>query len=210
VAIWFLWLRGGAAEMKMGLKPTEEVGEPVQGDGRFAVKVRHRVASLIFFTAVVFTTFNFLAETYMSVLAGVSNWLVHVAGFENGDILPKGKALSIVFPTMKMGWYVTIASIFDCLLFITLVICFSRARTLVRPAVYLFSGLAFIMAIHIGAVTATYMDLIDGAADWRGLYVVESMIPILPFFIWLFLNASDLLSEKWSFRDIISRKRVSA
>ena len=198
IVIWVLWLRGGAVEAFRRLNLAEKT-EKLEGKSKkpegFTVMVRHRVACMVFFVAATLTTFNFLAQTYMSVVAKVSGWLMYFAGFSEGTIHAKGRFLSFIFPSMKLRWDVAIASFFDIFLFIALVICFSKMESLVRPAIYLLAGVAIIAAIHIGVVTATYMDLRDGMADWEGLNVLESMMPVLPFFIWIFLNASDIISK---------------
>lgn len=207
IALWVLWLYGGVAECLSSVGRRLNSPEWPEGHDehrsrpdRFAVNIHHRVACMVFFMAIIFTTFNFFAETYMSVLAKVSGSLMYVAGFGDGIIQSKGKALNIVFPARNMGWDLMIASVFDSFLFIALVICFSKARPLARPAIYLAAGVVIIMTIHIGVVTATYMDLMDGVYDWSGLRVLESIMPILPFFIWIFLNVSDLVGKDRSFR----------
>jgi exosortase/archaeosortase family protein len=177
IAIWVLWLYGGMAESLSSVGRRVNSPEGTEKHDRLrnrpdiTINIRHRVAFMVFFIAIIFTTFNFFAETYMSVLATVSGWLMYVSGFGDGIIQSKGKGLNIMFPARNMGWDLMIASVFDSFLFIALVICFSKARSLARPAIYLAAGVAIIMAIHIGAVTATYMDLRDGVPDWGGLRI---------------------------------------
>jgi exosortase/archaeosortase family protein len=209
IALWVLWLYGGVAEFLSRVGRRSNLQEShEQHDGHrsrpegFTIDIRHRVACMVFFMAIIFTTFNFLDETYMSVLAKVSGWLMYVAGFRDAIFQSEGNVLYIVFPPSRNIIGEVTFDVFDGFVFIALVICFSRARSLARLAIYLAVGVPIIMAFHIGGVTFSYMDLRDGVRDSWGVFkVLYFMIQVSPFFVWAFLNVSDIVNKDRSFRN---------
>jgi hypothetical protein len=149
-----------------------------------------RAFFLLALVFLLFTGYDLFTSAYLNVLAVISGLFMKIAGI---DTVVRAEDHGIIVS----NWITFVPSVLEICLFISLTICFSRTDRKRKLAIRFASGVAIIMLIHIGVILVTYLDIRDMAPDRRILNTMRAVIPLSPFFVWLLLNATDIIQKNW-------------
>lgn len=192
VAVWWIWISYGGAILN---------GWPA-----FSLKVsslkhyiRLRFIALVMLFITIFIGHSLITKIYMYFLASVSAFIFWTFGQGSGIISPESSGISV------SGWVTTVPSVMEICLLIGFTICFSNIDGKFVFIKKFLVGFALIVFLHFLIIVVTYIDLRDSVPNGNLIAWFNSVLPITPFFIWLFLNASDTISDR-----LLSRLRLDS
>ncbi len=185
VAVWWMWITYGALILKglpgVKLKPTA-----------LSLNLEIRIIALLALLVGIFLGHSLLTKIYMYCLAVFSSLLMTLLGLGSGIVEAEDAGINI------LGWVTSVPSVMEICLFVGFTICFSSLSDKRLFFMKLFTGIAFVVFLHLAVIFITYWDLRDLVANPMITDRFNAVLPLTPFFIWLFLNASDIINKRIS------------
>lgn len=183
IAVWWGWISYGGFVVR-GLSGLQKKSFSIP------LTIWLRAFCLLALVFLLFTGYDLLTSAYLEALAVISGLFMKIAGI---DTVVRAEDHGIIVS----NWITFVPSVLEICLFTSLTICFSRTDRKRKLAIRFASGVAIIMLIHIGVILVTYLDIRDMAPDRRILNTMRAVIPLSPFFVWLLLNATDIIQKNW-------------